>query len=155
MNLSFDERGYLLPHDIIECDINTLETYFVNAFPLSTTRSTLWKNYQRYLSDFSREVTVHFTQWLDGSFFTQLANPRDIDLVTFIDAQVFQDKEILLDKYWSFSLEDQGLDAYLVKVHPIESAQRTTITENFRRIWQNRFGKDRDGHPKGFIQIDW
>lgn len=63
MNLSFDGRSYLLPHDIIECDINTLETYFVDAFPLSTTRPTLWKNYQRYLSDFSREVTVHFTQW--------------------------------------------------------------------------------------------
>ncbi|MGB3851643.1 MAG: hypothetical protein WA958_16865 [Tunicatimonas sp.] len=135
--------------------MSTLEAYFVEAFPLSTTRPTLWRNYQQYISDFSREVTTSFTQWLDGSFFTQTINPKDIDLVTFVDTQIFRDKKVLLEKYWSFSLEDQKIDAYLVEVHSSESDQYTTITENFRRAWQNRFGRDREGHSKGFIQIDW
>ncbi|MGB3777989.1 MAG: hypothetical protein WA960_06495 [Tunicatimonas sp.] len=76
-------------------------------------------------------------------------------VVTFVDVRIIQTKETLLDKYWSFSLEDLGLDAYLVEVYPPESDQHATITENFRRNWQNRFGKDRDGHPKGFIKLDW
>ena len=41
MKLDFDERGYSIPYNIIECDMTALETYFVDAFPLSTTRSTL------------------------------------------------------------------------------------------------------------------
>ena len=36
--LTFDENGCIYPYDIIEVNIDTLKTVFVDAFPYSTTR---------------------------------------------------------------------------------------------------------------------
>jgi hypothetical protein len=45
--LTFDENGYLVPYEKIEIDIATLKHYFVDAFPNSTKRKTLFDNYLR------------------------------------------------------------------------------------------------------------
>ena len=62
MKLSFDELGYLLPYSIIQCDIPTLEAYFVDAFPLSATRQNLWDHYQEYVLSLQHEVVPNFIQ---------------------------------------------------------------------------------------------
>lgn len=155
MKLFFDAKGYLTPYTIIECDILTLKTYFVDAFPSSSIRQDLWGHYEEYVTNLQNEVTKHFIQWLNGSFFTQIIDPKDIDLVTFIDAQTFANKEKILENYWSFALEDKGLDAYIVEIYPLESTESILVTESLRNVWRNRFGKDRNNYSKGFIQVTY
>lgn len=83
--LDFDEFGNLTPYKIIETDLITLEAYFVTAFPKSKTRKRLFENYLSYIYRFQDEVFPIFEQWIDGSFVTQKENPKDIDIVTFLD----------------------------------------------------------------------
>lgn len=155
MELEFDELGYLKPHQIIRCDLESVKEYFVTAFPVSKTRHQLWESYLQYVQDLQNKVTPHFIQWLDGSFLTKKHDPKDIDIVTFIDSEVFKAKESVLEKYWSFALEPQGLDAYFVEVYHRTDSRYEIITENYRTIWKERFGKDRLGQVKGFLEINW
>ena len=44
------------PYKAIEVDLDTLETYFVTAFPKSKTRQQLFENYLRFIYRFQDEV---------------------------------------------------------------------------------------------------
>jgi hypothetical protein len=110
--LKFTEHGYLTLIDGIETDLSGFKQTFVDYFPLSEKRQFLFHNYLEYLRLFSRKITPHFEQWINGSFVTKKENPNDIDFVTFIDARIFERNEAKLEEFWSFSLEDEGLDAY-------------------------------------------
>jgi len=155
MEITFDKNGYLTPYDIVSSDLETLEEYFVKAFPGSETREPLFQNYVQYVNDLKNHITPQFTQWIDGSFITRKLNPKDIDLVTFIDARVFQEKEQLLEDYWSFSLEDKGLDAYLLAHYEGDATANRTITEIYQEEWRKRFILDRFGNAKGFLELQF
>ena len=96
MNPPFDRRDNLKPYQITACDLSTLEKTFVLAFPSSLNRNRLWNNYLKFIADIQRDISPHFTQWIDGSFCTNRSNPYDIDVVTFIDHDIFQQKEAIL-----------------------------------------------------------
>lgn len=152
--LNFDEDGNLMPYKMIEVDVDTLEHYFVTAFPNSTTRKRLFENYLRYLYRFQDEVFPFFEQWIDGSFVTQKENPNDIDLVTFLDYEVFEKRgDAVLDKFWSFSLEDEGIDSYIAKQYPSTHKfyKKTLSSEKY---WLKLYGSNRaETMYKGFIKI--
>ncbi len=101
------------------------------GFPNSITRKRLFINYLRYLESFKSRVTRNFTQWINGSFISQKENPKDIDLVTFFDFEIYESQEPYLDKFWSFSLENEGLDAYLVKAYPKSHPNHYLTLEKF------------------------
>ena len=152
--LNFDEFGNLTPYQAIEVDVDTLEAYFVTAFPKSKTRKRLFENYLRYIYRFQDEVFPFFEQYVNGSFVTQKENPKDIDIVTFLDYEVYQKRgDQVLDKFWTFSLEDEGIDAYLVEDYP-KNHSLFPKTNAFRKEWikrySNNFPFDRN---KGFLKI--
>ncbi len=152
--LNFDKYGNLTPYKVIEVDLTTLEAYFVTAFPNSTTRKRLFENYLRYIYRFQDEVFPIFEQWINGSFVTQKENPKDIDLVTFLDWEVYEKREnAILDKFWSFSLEDEGIDSYLVRAYPSNHANFKETSE-YRKKWSNLYGRTRnETRTKGFLRL--
>ena len=159
--LQFDENGYLLPHDVLETTLDEFQAVFVDAFPESETRRWLFDNYLDWIFDFQRDIFPYFTQWIDGSFVTQKLNPKDIDFVTFLDGRVFEIKEKRkeLDRFWSFSNEDKGLDAYLIADLSREHHDFSKI-ENQKLIWRELYGHTRNAPlkprlPKGFVQINF
>ena len=85
---------------------------------------------------FSRRITPQFEQWINGSFVTTKENPNDIDFVTFIDSTIFKQNEAKLEEFWSFALEDEGLDAYIVKIYPTDSPLFATHIQSISK----RFG---------------
>ena len=91
-NITFTDEGFIFPNEKINVDLATLKTIFVDNFPNSTTRKTLYDNYLRYIDDFSKQITPNFTQWINGSFVTLKENPNDIDFVTFIDVDILLEK---------------------------------------------------------------
>ena len=143
--LSFDKRGYLRPYSPITVDLDTFKANFVTAFPSSSTRKQLFNNYLRYLYRFQDEVFPIFEQWINSSFVTQKENPEDIDLVTFLDYEVYEKRgDQILDKFWSFSLENEKLDAYIVKVFP-ENHQDFFKFKKVEQYWLDIYTHT---HPK-------
>ena len=157
MNLEFDTNGNLKPYEVVACDLQTLESVFVDYFPNSESRRKLFNNYLRYIHEFRSRITRHFTQWINGSFISQKENPNDIDFVTFFDYKIYQTQEQYLDRFWTFSLEEEGLDAYLVKVYP-EKHKLYSSTKSSLERWQQIYGTTSPNNsqvtfPKGFIEL--
>lgn len=156
--LQFNEFGLLMPYQTpIAIDLATLEHYFVTNFPNSTTRKSIFINYVRYIEEFKKRVTADFVQWLNGSFVTLKENPKDLDLVTFFDYQIFEREGDYLNRFWTFSLEDKGLDAYLVATYPLNHHNQKQYW-NERTNWLNRYSRTKPNafdelKPKGFLQI--
>jgi hypothetical protein len=85
--LRFDSQGNLMPYKAISCTVKQMKTTFVDNIPSST-----WlENFEKYIK-YSNELKVLLggkvlKQWINGSFVTQKLNPKDVDVVTFIDHQ--------------------------------------------------------------------
>lgn len=159
MNLSFDKEGFLYPYESIKSDIETIERYFVDDFQESSTRRSLFNNYLKYIHDFQNRVSKHFYQWMNGSFISQKQHPNDIDFVTFFDYQIYESQAPYLDKFWSFSLEEEGLDAYLVPIYPKEHPKYELYQSNLEK-YVKLYGQTREDDngislPKGFIELNF
>jgi len=157
--IQFDENGHLFPYEAHDITLDEMPEIFVDAFPESETRKRLFDNYLDWVIDFQRDVFPYFTQWINGSFVTQKLNPKDIDFVTFLDWKVYEVKEKWkeLDRFWSFSNEDKGLDAYFLPEFKPENPKFEKF-ENYKRDWAIRYSRARRGDTlindqKGFLQL--
>jgi hypothetical protein len=157
--LTFDDNGNLMPYEKIEIDLATLQHYFVDAFPNSIKRKTLFDNYLRYVEHFSKEITPNFTQWINGSFVTQKEEPNDIDFVTFIDDDIYHffEEAKVLDNFQSFSNESEKLDAFILDIYPKENELYISHSLKYLNQWQRRYTHTKPINDiiynKGFIQI--
>ncbi|MCB0425685.1 MAG: hypothetical protein KDD13_13725, partial [Mangrovimonas sp.] len=90
MKLKFDSRGNLIPYEKIELSFDEFESFYIDNFEgLNEIRKEIFENYQTYLSDFREQISEDFIQWVDGSYITRKANPRDIDFVMMIEHETF------------------------------------------------------------------
>ena len=159
MSLEFDERGYLKPYGIVNITLDEFIAFFVDAFPATSSRHSIFQRYRQYLEEISAQVNGSFEQWINGSFVTDKENPKDIDFVTFIDHTIFAHKENLIEE--QFRLEGArrryNLDAYTVRVYP-EDHPKHTIFEGESAYWTNWFGQTKKNRAKmkfkkGFVRI--
>jgi len=112
----------------------------------------------RYLEKFKSRVSRRFTLWVNGSFVSQKEKPNDIDFVIFLNYRIYQAQEAFLDQFWTFSLEQEGLDAYLVQDYPVNHPSYELITSFQTREWLYLYGntaKNDEGvsYPKGFVEL--
>ena len=84
MELTFDIRGNLMPYEKVRLTLSEFEELFVHSFDKQSTRYEIFENYSKFISDFKKEITPHFIQWVNGSFVSNKKNPNDIDFVTLI-----------------------------------------------------------------------
>ena len=83
--IDFDKRGLLAPNTIIPISLSDFKIHFVDLIP-SETRLLNFEKYIRYSDDLKSLLGLEtLKQWINGSFATSSKNPKDIDLVTFID----------------------------------------------------------------------
>jgi hypothetical protein len=157
--LQFDKNGYLIPNEPHQTTLDEFQQVFVDSFPESETRKRLFDNYLDWIFDFQRDISPNFTQWINGSFVTQKLNPKDIDFVTFLEWGDFENKEKTgeMDRFWSFSNEDKGLDAYLLAAYEAGHPDFLEFVR-FKSVWVKRYSngsKNDNLHTikKGFIQI--
>ena len=159
--MEFDDYGNLFPYKLIETDLETFERIFFTNFKNSDRRKMLFQNYLSYIHNFKNQVSENFYQWIDGSFVTSKLNPNDIDIVAFLNADVYQDKTSQLTDFQGIKLKtEQKLDCYFVKEHPTEHKNYEIITHYDSVEWFHLFSKSRvqrDGkrHSKGIIQINY
>ena len=157
--LQFDEHGHLASDEIEEISLADFKQFSVDGFPESITRKVLYDNYLAWILAFQTEVFPYFEQWIDGSFVTQKRDPRDLDFVTFLDADVFELREKALLPFWSFSNEAKGLDAYIVKKVPLGHPDFSEFSRQ-KTEWKDLFMKNKSKPfntviSKGFVKINF
>jgi hypothetical protein len=98
-------------------------------------------------------------QWVNGSFVNlQTANPKDIDLVTFIDHELAEKYKTELEDFGARTANSVfGVDAYILITYPeghtaytIYSYDRVYWAELFSRTRRDKYGKK---NPKGYLEI--
>jgi hypothetical protein len=157
--LRFNSNGLLVPDHNIKSNVNELEDIFVKSIKTNK-RIELFSNYINYSNSLKELCNdVNLIQWIDGSFVTQKAEPKDVDLVTFIDFEI--DKELgdkLINYKYPASKNLFRVDAYLVRLYP-KGHKYYSIYESDRAYWMDHFNKTRRNRignklPKGFLEIN-
>lgn len=148
----FNQHGYITPSEPILIEIQQFEATFV----FNEQRASLFEAYRLYTQELKTVLGTDFHQWINDSFATNKANPKDIDLVNFIDYQIVEkyEKEImeLKKKYYP------NIDVYTVKIYP-ETHLFMIRYQTDCLYWLDLFSKtkpNRKGNiiSKGFIQIN-
>ncbi len=151
-------EGGLLPPGSHAVELADIEALFVDAFPGSLTRRAVFEGYARYLGDV-QELGVGIRQWIDGSFVEMKTNPRDIDIVTYFDAEATdalsrRSAEAARRLFTSHGeiRERYRCDAYAVPVYE-RGEDRHAFTQASEAYWSDLFGHTRDDTPKGFLEL--
>lgn len=153
--MAFEENG-MLAAGLHDFDIGVFYTDFVEAFPLSQTRSMIFESLIEFLKEILNAGTPDEI-WIDGSYATNKVNPNDADLVIFLDypqyTRLFPEMDNLRQKFYP------QLDIYFA--YGIGKANQTLLSPadyntvvNQRNYWKGQFGFDRKDTPKGIIRIN-
>lgn len=156
--MNFDQYGHLTPYELIETDLLTFEKTFVTDFEpfRSTTRRPIFEAYLQYVAELRQIVGGGFYQWIDGSFVTQKLNPKDVDFVTFIDLEQYQQNAKEIEKIrWKRYTKNIKTDGSFVIVYPDLHKQY-----GIYKMEQKRWLFDFSTHyytkrPKGVIELYW
>jgi hypothetical protein len=95
---------------------------------------------------------------VDGSFVTHKTDPKDLDVVAFVNYQSFQRDKLLF--YDTDALKrNRQLDVYFVAVYPPGHANHY-LTQFSEMKWLDVFGYDRPDkanymHRKGWLKLDY
>jgi len=125
-----------------ECLTNSL----VSPFDGSRHRELLLTRLLALLAEV-RGVCIFTEAWIDGSFVTDKEEPNDVDVVLWYNAVSSispREQRIYRElKDCDLMMAHHRCDVYLAK----------NGNDRLRRYWENWFGKDRTGAPKGIVRV--
>lgn len=135
------------------CLLEEIEETFVNAFPSSKSRRKLFNTYTTYVQDLQHAIQPESViyQLMDGSFVTQKLNPRDIDIVSFIQFKTFERCEQSLRAFRKNGIY-QNIDGFVEKVYPSDHPYYLRYQHDLV-YWINLFSYSRKHQKKGLIKI--
>lgn len=160
MAVIFDSNGFITPATFIEVELNEFEHIFVNAFPASQTRRKIYDTFLAYLEMLKVCIgETPFYQWLNGSFVTQKLNPQDLDIVSFIPTEIYNQTNIKLREQKSMH-SFVNIDDYFVELFPSDHRSYQLYLSD-RVYWLHLFSYTKRNvrtdkrYEKGFIQINF
>lgn len=120
MELAFDIRGNLVPHQRVELSLDEFKTIFIDTFEPDSTRNEIFENYLTYIEGFQEEISTVFAYWINGSFVSNKPNPNDIDFVILIEHEIYEEKRDRIDAKFRLKGAKQwySVDAYTVELFP-------------------------------------
>ncbi|WP_372623382.1 DUF6932 family protein [Falsiroseomonas sp.] len=148
--------GYLDP-GIHAATVADIKTHFVDAFPTSATRETIFEGYKRHTTDL-QQCNVAFDQYADGSFVSSKVDPGDIDFVCIADADTIDalppEKQRIIATLFrgKATKATHQCDAYFIASVPDTDPRHQSYWAN-RKFWLGCFGFDRADKPKGFLKL--
>lgn len=166
-------KGYphrVLPEGVHPCDEPVFERRFVGDFPRSTTRKDICEGLFRLRGD-SADAGFSAIQWIDGSFVEEKENPRDLDVVTFIDLERLNAAPPEAKAFVRRVLDGQDFTKATYHAHAFFLAACLPmhayfpVFDKIRAYWRKWYGEtydksnaDRDGqvrHRKGFVAMQF
>lgn len=146
----FNQYGYITPHEPLLLEIKEIESSLI----FNEQRLHLFEDYLNYSEELKKLLRSDFYQWINGSFATKKINPKDIDIVNFIDYEIVEkyEKEITLLKQKYFPT----IDSYTVKTYPLNHPFLIRYQTDCL-YWIDLFSKTKPNRKgsiisKGFIQ---
>jgi hypothetical protein len=155
--IEFPDGSDVLPQGRHPATPDEIKTELVDAFPSSATRPDIFNQWTILLEALDRFVTLD-EQWIDGSFVTKKNDPADIDLVTHLDGEAVEALEpveaMLLKGLFAghVSRDMHRCDSFLVARYPEGHPARPEY-EKTLAAWDELFGRDRNGDPKGYLEL--
>ncbi len=104
---------------------------------------------------------IDFYQWVDGSYVTKKSNPQDIDIINFVDFEIYESIIIKSEELKNNFIKDKfNLDTHFIAIYP-ESHPKYFFFKSDSAYWNDWFSKTNPKHdrrkikyPKSFIQIN-
>ena len=163
----FDSFGNL-PEAVYHCDITDLRSHFVAPFPASAERQRILNGFIE-LREVYESLGVSATQWVNGSFTTRKLNPDDpseelepgdIDVVTFIDADVLNNYSVATQQTLYRLIDCRGRTKEAYRTHSMGMPyfavghQRHGLYEVYRVFWRDRFSRHSPPSKRGAGDIN-
>jgi hypothetical protein len=153
----FDKFGNIVPYEVHPVSVIELEEEFVLPFTSSNTRGKILEGHNNYIIELFQILEQNFFQWLDGSFVTQKLDPNDIDVINFVHySELTNEKVNSLRRFLTHvgnPKDEFKVDGFLVPVYE-PTDPRFSFTQAKYNEWRLFFGKDRNGNPKGLLQLN-
>lgn len=152
----FDDAGNL-PAGVHDATIDEVRQHLVETFEGSLTRRVIFEWWRQHRAALLEVVPVS-EQWLGGSFASSKPDPNDMDLVIVLDGPTYDDlprqRQLLLLPLvaGNYTEEIWQCDTYPVLSYPEGHPGRDAYLVAFER-WQEHFGHDRQGQPRGFVRV--
>ena len=148
MEIEFDKNGYLTGYaEPVSVDRFIVNHHFSRS---SVNQRELWKRAEEFLDILSSYSLPVMEIWIDGSFISQKAVPNNIDMVVFIRADFLEGNRSSSD---SLDNAYKNLDVKWIPVRDKPDEFSLAIDALERMKWFILFSSDRNGLPKGFINL--
>lgn len=137
--------------------VSELKTMCVNNFnPLSTTRADIMDGLEQVINGLN-SVNLQADIWVDGSFVTNKANPKDVDIVVrvngpYADAAPQPVKDAIT---WLTTdlMAPYLCDSYYLPVYPV-GHQLYDMSIRMDAYWKGWLGFSRANNPTGIAVIE-
>lgn len=159
MDIQFDKNGLITPKEIITLSLDDFERIFVKEQKETAHRQKIFDQYLLHNEQVQKEVGAILFQFVNGSFTTLKAKPKDIDVVSFIDYRIYFRKETEVKLLKERFQENQQLDAYLIyRSYP--GHPQFIHAQLMYEYWAALFRRTREDdlgnrHSKGLIKINF
>ncbi len=157
MAIEFPAGESLLASGRHAATVEEVEAALVEDFPSSTRRRPLLERWLAVREAIRRIVQVE-TEWLDGSYVSREEEPGDIDMLSHFDAAEVDglddpSKAMLAGLVaGDVSRELHLCHSFVLVVYP-EGHPAHGVYQQWRQYWEDLFGHDRSGQPKGFLEV--
>ena len=153
--MTYDSIGNLTLVGKIEINAEEFKGTFVEAFPESVTRDSIYEGFQAYQETLLNTVMSDTEQWIDGSWVSNKQNPGDIDLVNLVELQSFTPTEFVRNKLHTKygSVRKYQVDAYVIIVCPEDDPRYDVLTKKTMEYWDKWWSHDRNDNEKGYIVL--
>lgn len=144
--LQFDEWGYITPPEVHYLALENFERIFV----IDPGRDRLYRRLLNFVADLKSLGTADLYIWIGGSFVTEKQIHGDIDVVFFIENQIFDKNEKRLFEIRNYYEPD--IDAFYVMNFPATHPDYPQTVHD-RSRWFEFWKIDRQENFKGLIEI--
>jgi hypothetical protein len=156
MTVEFPNDQDRLPAGCHPVSTDEFKSLLVDAFPDSSSRPDLFERWLAVREGIRRIVPVQ-AEWINGSYVTRKQEPGDIDMIVFLDPEIDQldaaDQTLLLGLVAKDVTKHlHGCHSFPVIAYPEGHPDHDAYVAA-KETWSAFFGRDREGNPKGFLEI--
>jgi hypothetical protein len=145
----------LFPLGFHPLQMDQIDQICVTNFPLSTSRKPIMDGLRVFVQRLLG-VGIRGDLWLDGSFFTEKIDPKDVDVVLRIDAVIYNTGSIEIRAAIDWVIANQKstlkCDSYALFEYPADHPLHDE-GKWWYSYWHAKWGFSREEDPKGIVVL--
>ena len=159
MDIQFNEHELITPKEIITLSLDNFERIFVKEQQEKAHRQKIFDQYLQHNEQIQKEIGAILFQFVNGSFTTLKAKPRDIDVVSFIDYPIYRKHEEKISPILEKWKIEANIDGYIA-ARSYPGHPHFIYTQLNYEYWKDLFtqskpNEKKDTFSKGLIKINF